>query len=130
MIEPEHPQISLQRQCELVGLNRSSWYYEAARETPENEWLMQLIDQQFTQTPFYGVRRMTAWLRQQGYAVNPKRVRRLMKKMGLVSVYPKPKLSLPGGDCKLVCVKGQEIRSNELLTSTHTEYDFSTRITG
>ncbi|OUC16268.1 MAG: transposase [Alkalinema sp. CACIAM 70d] len=57
---------------------------------------MQLIDQQFTQTPFYGVRRMTAWLRQQGYAVNPKRVRRLMKKMGLVAVYPKPKLSLPG----------------------------------
>jgi putative transposase len=96
VIEPAHPQISLSRQCELIGLNRSSWYYEAARETPEHEVLMRLIDQQFTQTPFYGVRRMTAWLKQAGHPVNHKRVRRLMKQMGLVAVYPKPKLSLPG----------------------------------
>ncbi|MEB3295497.1 MAG: IS3 family transposase [Synechococcales bacterium] len=96
LIEPDHPQISLSRQCELLDLNRSSWYYEAARETPENEALMQMIDQQFTQTPFYEVRRMTAWLRQQGHAVNPKRVRRFMKKMGSGAVYPQPKLSLPG----------------------------------
>jgi putative transposase len=61
---------------------------------------MRLIDQQFTQTPFYGVRRMTAWLKQQGYPVNPKRVRRLMRKMGLVAVYPKPKLSLPGDNAR------------------------------
>lgn len=56
---------------------------------------MQYIDEQFTQTPFYGVRRMTAWLRQQGEEVNPKRVRRLMGKMGLETIYPKPNLSNP-----------------------------------
>jgi putative transposase len=96
LIVPGHPDISLQRQCELVGLNRSSWYYQAARDSPENERLMRLLDQQFTQTPFYGVRRMTAWLRSQGEIVNPKRVRRLLRKMGLMAIYPKPKLSLPG----------------------------------
>jgi putative transposase len=97
-IEPEHPQISVQRQCELIGLARSSWYYQAAQETPYNEHLMQLIDQQFTETPFYGIRRMTAWLNTQGETVNHKRVARLMRKMGLEAIYPKPNLSLPGDD--------------------------------
>lgn len=59
-IEPEHQTISVSRQCELLGLARSSWYYQPARESPQNERLMRLIDEQFTQTPFYGVRRMTA----------------------------------------------------------------------
>lgn len=97
-IEPEHGQISVQRQCELIGLARSSWYYEAAQETPYNEHLMKLIDQQFTETPFYGIRRMTAWLKTQGETVNHKRVARLMRKMGLEAIYPKPNLSLPGDD--------------------------------
>ncbi len=57
---------------------------------------MRLLDEQYTQTPFYGVERMTAWLRQQGYAVNPKRVRRLLRQMGLEAIYPKPHLSTPG----------------------------------
>lgn len=56
---------------------------------------MKLIDQQFSETPFYGIRRMTAWLRTQGERVNPKRVARLMRKMGLEAIYPKPNLSLP-----------------------------------
>jgi putative transposase len=62
-IEPGHGQISVQRQCELIGLARASWYYEVAEETPYNEHLMKLIDQRFTETPFYGIRRMTAWLK-------------------------------------------------------------------
>lgn len=95
-IEPEQGQISVQRQCELIGLARSSWYYEAAQETPYNERLMQMIDQQFTETPFYGIRRMTAWLKTQGEPVNHKRVARLMRKMGLEAIYPKPNLSSPG----------------------------------
>lgn len=97
-IEPEHPKISVQRQCELIGLARSSWYYPATQETPYNEHLMKLIDQQFTETPFYGIRRMTAWLKTQGESVNHKRVARLMRKMGLEAIYPKPNLSLPGDD--------------------------------
>jgi putative transposase len=59
---------------------------------------MRLLDEQYTKTPFYGVARMTAWLRQQGYAVNPKRIRRLLRRMGLEALYPKPRLSLPSDE--------------------------------
>ena len=93
MIEPDHPHISIARQCDLVGLARSSYYYIAEGETAENLHLMRLLDEQYTRTPFYGVRRMTVWLRQQGYRVNPKRVARLLHTMGLATLYPKPRLS-------------------------------------
>ena len=76
VMEPAHPQISIARQCELVGLSRSSYDDSSAGETAENWYFMRLVDEQYTRTPFYGVRRMTVWLRQQGYAVNPKRVAR------------------------------------------------------
>jgi putative transposase len=95
LVEPLHPQLSVVRQCELLGLARSSWYYQPADEDAENLALMRLLDEQYTRTPFYGIRRMTAWLRQQGYAVNHKRVGRLLRVMGLEAVYPKPRLSLP-----------------------------------
>ncbi len=90
MIEPAHPQLSIARQCDLLGLARSSWYYEPQGETAENLALMRLLDEQYTKTPFYGVERMTVWLRQQGYAVNPKRVRRLLRRMGLEALYLVP----------------------------------------
>lgn len=83
------------RQCELLGLGRSSYYYEPAQESSENLHLMRLLDEQYTKTPYYGVLRMTAWLKRQGYAVNCKRVRRLLRLMGLEAVYPKPNLSQP-----------------------------------
>ena len=95
MIEPDHPHLSIARQCDLVGLARSSYYYSAEGETAENLHLMRLLDEQYTRTPFYGVRRMTVWLRQQGYAVNPKRVARLLQTMGLETIYPNPRLSEP-----------------------------------
>jgi putative transposase len=66
------------RQCELVGLARSSLYYEAREESAYNLALMRLLDEQYVRTPFYGVARMTAWLRRAGHAVNEKRVRRLL----------------------------------------------------
>jgi putative transposase len=95
LIEPEHTQISVARQCALVGLSRSSFYYGSKGESAENLHLMRLLDEQYTRTPFYGVRRMTVWLRQQGYPVNPKRVARLLHTMGLETIYPKPRLSQP-----------------------------------
>jgi putative transposase len=95
LIEPDHPQISIARQCELVGLARSSFYYCSQGESAENLHLMRLLDEQYTQTPYYGIRRMTAWLRSQGYQVNHKRVVRLLHTMGLETVYPKPRLSQP-----------------------------------
>jgi putative transposase len=92
-IEPAHSSLSIQRQCELLGLNRSSYYYQPQGERPENILLMHRIDQLFTDYPFYGVEKMTAHLCREGHHVNVKRVRRLMRKMGLEAVYPKPKLS-------------------------------------
>lgn len=84
----------MQRQCELVGLPRSSYYYTPVGESEENLALMRLIDEKYTERPFFGVASMTAWLRHDlGYQVNPKRVRRLMRLMGLEAIYPKPNLS-------------------------------------
>jgi len=78
MIEPQNPELSVRRQCELPGLNRTTLTYEPAQESALNLELMRLIDAQYLKTPFYGYRRMTVSLRRQGYAVNPKRVQRLM----------------------------------------------------
>ena len=89
--------LSVNRQCELLGLSRSSYYYETARETAENLALMAQIDREYTEHPFLGSRRMmTTWLRDQGRPINRKRVQRLMRLMGLEAVYPKPRLSVGG----------------------------------
>ena len=84
MIEPAHPQMSIARQCDLVGLPRSTYYYQTQGESAENLYLMRLLDKQYTDTPYYGVRRMTAWLRSQGYAVNHKRVARLLRTTNII----------------------------------------------
>ena len=88
--------MSIRQQCSLLGLARSSYYYEPAGESEENLLLMRLLDEQYTRTPFYGSRKMTAWLHTQGYPVERKRVRRLLQLMGLETIYPKPHLSMPG----------------------------------
>ncbi len=85
----------MRRQCQLLGLSRSTLYYEAAAETPENLRLMALLDREYTAHPFLGSRRLTRWLIGQGEAVNRKRVQRLLRVMGLEAVYPKPRLSAP-----------------------------------
>jgi len=82
-IEPDHYRISIVRQCELLGLPRSSLYYTSCRDTRYNELLMRLLDEQYLKTPCYGVDKMTAWLRRQGHPVNPKRIRALLRQMGI-----------------------------------------------
>jgi len=94
LIEPDHPSISIIRQCELLGVNRSGFYYSPEPESSLNINLMHVIDEQFTATPFYGIRRMAACLRRQGYHVNHKRVSRLMHLMGIQAIYPRPRTSL------------------------------------
>lgn len=94
-MEPENPGLSITKQCELLQLSRSSWYYEALGESELNLTLMRLIDEQFLETPYYGARQMARYLRRQGYRVNRKRVRRLMQKMGLMAIYQKPNTSKP-----------------------------------
>ena len=94
-MDPEG-RLSLARQCELLGLPRSSFYYQPAAETTQNLELMRMMDTEHTDHPFLGVRGMTLWLnRRTGGAWNPKRVRRLMRKMGLEAIYPKPHTSNP-----------------------------------
>jgi putative transposase len=82
-------------QCRLAGVSRSGLYYTPVGESAENIELMRLLDEKYTRTPFFGVRRMADWLDKQGYTVNVKRVRRLMRQMGLEAIYPKPRLSKP-----------------------------------
>ncbi len=93
MIDPGHLEISIARQCELLGLARSSWYYQATPETEENLALMRLIDEEYTRHPFYGSRRMVVIIEAQGYKVNRKRMQRLMDVLGLEAIYPKPCLT-------------------------------------
>jgi len=85
--------IPVYRQCKLLDLARSSYYYRSDRDDSYNVMLMNLLDEQYTKTPFYGVPKMTAWLRRQGHQINPKRIRRLMRLMGIEAIYPKPRLS-------------------------------------
>jgi len=92
MVERGGP-LSLRRQSQLLGLNRSAVYYEPVAVGVYELKLMALIDRQYLRTPFYGSRRMTAWLQSQGYAVNRKRVQRLMQRMGLAAIYQRPRTS-------------------------------------
>lgn len=92
-IDPNYPDIPLYRQGELLGLSRSGYYYQPVPVREEDLLLMNLIDEQYPRTPYYGVRRMTYALNQKKYQVNHKRVSRLMKEMGIEAIYPKPRLS-------------------------------------
>ncbi len=85
--------MSITRQCELIGLSRASYYYQAREESTFNDRLMRLIDEEYTRHPYYGSRRITACLQRQGYPVNRKRIQGLMRRMGIVAIYPKPRLS-------------------------------------
>jgi len=124
LIEPEHGELSIRRQCELVGLSRSSWYYQPAGENEENLVLMRLIDEQYTRAPFYGWRRMTAYLRRLGYLVNHKRVKRLMRVMGLEGIYPKRKTTKPGAGHRVYpyLLRGMKIERPMEVWSTDITY--------
>lgn len=93
MIEPGHRGLSIGKQCALLSISRSSFYYAPKGETEMNLALMRLIDEPFLETPFYGVRQMTWHLRNEGHLVNEKRIRRLMRLMGLMPIYQKPNTS-------------------------------------
>ena len=83
--------MSIRRQCELVGLNRASYYYQPVPESELNLELMRLIDEQYLKTPFYGWPKMTAHLKRAGYEINHKRIQRLMRKMGIQAIHPRKK---------------------------------------
>lgn len=94
LIDSSHKELSIARQCELLGICRSGWYYQPKELADRDLELMDLIDRQFTQTPFYGARRLCVALKEMGHVVNRKKMRRLMQRMGLEAIYPKPRLSM------------------------------------
>jgi putative transposase len=93
MVEPDHPRLSIVQQCALLSMNRSSYYYQPTGESPLNLELMRLIDKQHLVTPWYGARQMARHLRREGYCVGRKRIVRLMRLMGLATIYQKPNTS-------------------------------------
>jgi putative transposase len=107
----------------LLGLARSSWYYQPRPPSATTQELLDRLDAQYTRTPFYGTRRMTAWLRREGYPVNRKRVRRLLQLLGLETIYPKPHPSTPAPGHRLYpyLLRGVPI--------THTDQVWSSDIT-
>ena len=125
-IEPGYRKIPIIRQCELLSLNRSSLYYKEKGETEYNGQLMKLIDEQYVETPFYGIDKMTEWLRLEGHEVNPKRIRRLMRQMGLEAVYPRRKrgLSIPDAKHKIYpyLLRNVEITRPDQVWSTDITY--------
>lgn len=95
MINKDHSQLSIRDQCKILEISRSGLYRTKSDISPFNQMLMREIDEEYTQHPFLGVIKMTHYLRNRGFRVNPKRIRRLMRLMNLVAIYPKPNLSLP-----------------------------------
>lgn len=123
-MEPTHGQISIKRQCELLGLSRSGYYYEPCPESEENLELMRLLDEQYLDTPYYGIRRMQWFLGQKGYQVNHKKVARLLRLMGLEAVYPKPNLSKADPAHKIYpyLLRGVKIERVDQVWSTDITY--------
>ena len=95
MVDHRYPSLSIVRQCRLLDISRSGLYYQPKGPADEDMALMKLIDRQYLATPFYGARKIAAWLKSQHYSVNRKRVRRLMQVMGIRAIYRRPKTSQP-----------------------------------
>src|SRR5215467_9731905 len=95
MVDSMNPVLPISHQCRLLGVSRSSAYRKPAEVSAEDLAIMALIDRQYLARPYYGSRRMAAWLATQGHVVNRKRVRRLMQLAGLVVIYPRPNTSAP-----------------------------------
>jgi len=101
VVDRRHPSLSIVRQCRLLDISRSGLYYQPVGISEEDLTLMKLIDRQYLATPFYGARKIAAWLKGRNYSVNRKRVRRLMRVMGLKAVYRRPRTSQPAPGHKI-----------------------------
>ncbi len=123
-MERDHAEISVRRQCELLGVSRAGLYYVPVGEREENLRLLRLLDEQYTRAPFYGSRKMTKWLRRKGFQINRKRVSRLMALLGVEAVYPKPKLSQPGEGHTIYpyLLRGVEVNRINQVWSTDITY--------
>ena len=118
------PVLSVRRQCALLGINRAGHYYQALPESPENLHYMRLLDEQYTEDPTYGVERMTAYLRRLGHPVGPKRIRRLLRMMGLEAIYQTPNTSqaAPGHSVFPYLLRGVTVAYRDHVWSTDITY--------
>ena len=121
LIDWHHPKISVARQCRLLGVSRSCLYYHPVPVATENLVLMRLLDEEYTRHPFLGVIKLTNWLRRQGFShVGIRRVRRLLRLMGLMAIYPGPNLSKPAPGHKIYpyLLRGVEVeRVNQVWSA-------------
>jgi putative transposase len=124
LIDSSNSQLSIRRQCELLGLNRSSYYYEPATETIENLQLMRRIDEQYLKTPYFGSRRMAIWLARDGEEVNRKRIKRLMALMGLEAIHPGPRTTVRNPDHKVYpyLLRGVKVERRDQVWSSDITY--------
>ena len=117
MVDRRDASISIKLQCSLLGISRSGLYYQPSGISAEDLTIMKLIDRQYLSTPFYGTRRMAVWLRKEGCIVNRKRIRRLMRVMGLSAIYRRPRTSKPAAGHRVhpYLLRGLEItRPNQV----------------
>jgi putative transposase len=120
----DNNKISISRQCELIGLNRSTYYLEPKLETEENLTLMNLIDKEYLKYPFLGSRKLAIVMHDYGYFVNRKRIQRLMKIMGIEAIYPKRNLSIGMAPVKKYpyLLRGMKITQPNQVWSTDITY--------
>jgi putative transposase len=110
MVETDGCKLSIRRQSELLDVTRSVLYYVSQRDNTSDLAVMRLLDEQYTETPFYGVERMTAAMRRMGINIGHNRVRRLLRLMGLEAIYPKPRLSMPDSQHRIYPYLLRDIR--------------------
>lgn len=124
LVEPTNEQLSIMRQCTLLGLARSSWYYEPVPVDPRTLALMKAIDREYTAHPFFGVRKITQAMREHGLEVNHKKVARLMRQMGIQAIYAAPKTSIPAQNHKIYpyLLKDVEITKADQVWSSDLTY--------
>ena len=114
MIERDHRHLSLVRQCKLLDVSRAWVYYRPVPTRAEDLELMALMDRQYLKTPFYGSRKMKAWLLGEGYLVSRNRVRRLMRLMGLEAIYRRPNTSKPAPGHRIYPYLLREVEVNRV----------------
>jgi len=124
MLVEANPALSIRAQCELLGLNRSSYYCQPQGESPENLQYLRIIDEQYLRTSYFGYRKMTDWMVGQGYPVNYKRIQRLMRLMGLQGTVPGPHTSKPHPEHKIYpyLLRGMKLEFPNLVWSTDLTY--------